>query len=325
MLDRLAAITAWFEGLGYTGFSIAPASNDASFRRYFRASKGDESWVLMDAPPEHEDNPAFIRVAQLLADAGLNVPQVLAQDLARGFLLLSDLGNRTYLDELNATTVDALYGDAFTALITLQANVPDSANLPPYDAELLQREMALFPDWLLGTHLQLSLTAAEHAVLDSAFALLTSAALAQPQVCVHRDYHCRNLMICDDNPGVLDFQDAVHGPVTYDLVSLLRDCYIDWPWDTVHAWIRKFYQQAKAAGVPIQEGEAAFLRDFDLMTAQRHLKTTGIFARLYRRDGKARYLADIPRALNYVIEAASRQPALADLHQLLVTKVQPAL
>jgi hypothetical protein len=253
------------------------------------------------------------------------VPQVLAEDLGQGFLLLSDLGTRQYLDELSAQSVERLYGDAMGALATLQACGHQGGVLPPYDRELLWREMELFRDWYLGKHLGLSLSDSENKVLDETFTLLADSALEQPAVSVHRDYHSRNLMVSEHNPGILDFQDAVHGPLTYDLVSLLRDCYIDWPRGQVEEWALGYHDIAIDHGILRERQQERFLRWFDLMGMQRHLKATGIFARLNHRDGKPGYLNDIPRTLGYVAEVSTRYPALHSFRQLLEEHVLPVL
>jgi len=274
----------------------------------------------MDAPPDKENVAPYIAVARMLVAAGVNAPHVLGQNLDDGFLLLSDLGDRTYLRELTAGhAVDQLYRDALAALVRMQVGCASAAaTLPPYDAPLLQREMELFPDWLLEKHLGIELDDAARATLCAAFTILIDAALSQPRVFVHRDYHSRNLMAIDgENPGVLDFQDAVFGPVTYDLVSLLRDCYIAWPVDRVHAWLRDYRDLAARAGLAVGASEREFLRWFDLMGVQRHLKASGIFARLWHRDGKRGYLQDIPRTLNYVRAVVPLYPELQSFDRLL--------
>lgn len=320
MPQRLEQITAWLNtDPEFAGADIRPASADASFRRYFRARTPTGSYIVMDAPPDKEDMGPFLKVDALLLGIGLNVPQVLRTDVGRGFYLLSDLGDEHYLQALNADSVQRLYGDALGALLVIQAQGPQAGELPPYDRPLLLREMELFRDWLVGTHLGLRLSAAQSALLDRCFDVLAQSALEQPQVCVHRDYHSRNLMVMPrNNPGILDFQDAVIGPLTYDLVSLLRDCYIAWPRAQVEAWALGYYELALQSGV--LRGDAAderrFLRWFDWMGVQRHLKAAGIFARLYRRDGKPGYLGDIPRTLGYVIDVAARYPELAGLDTL---------
>lgn len=298
---------------------IAPASSDASFRRYFRVWYDGETRIVMDAPPDKEDCRPFVAVAQALRSLGLNAPQVLAEDFDQGLLLLTDLGSRQYLSELNTGNVSSLYGDALDALAHLQTGGDaNSPLLPPYDSALLHREMELFRDWFLGRLLGFDLNEDEHRALDHAFGLLADNALEQPRVWVHRDYHSRNLMVTEaDNPGVLDFQDAVVGAVTYDLVSLLRDCYIAWPREQVEEWALTYRARLRALGMRGLEDAGQFLRWFDLMGVQRHLKATGIFARLYLRDGKSGYLPDIPRTLGYILAVAPRYPELAALHQLL--------
>ncbi len=318
---RLAALTEWVTRvLRDPRCTLRPASVDASFRRYFRVHRGDGTTLIaMDAPPDKEDCRPYIRIAQAFRTFGLNVPEIIAHDLERGFLLVTDLGDRLYLAALNAASVERLYQDAMQSLVRLQRVPPEAvAWLPPYDADLLHREMALFRDWYLVRHLGLTLTDGQHAVLDATFARLCDAALEQPRVAVHRDYHSRNLTVtAKNNPGILDFQDAVIGPVTYDLVSLLRDCYIAWPAEQVRAWALGYRAAAARAGVAVGHDEAVFLRWFDLMGVQRHLKAAGIFARLYHRDGKPSYLKDIPRTLDYVRAVAARYAELAGLAELV--------
>jgi aminoglycoside/choline kinase family phosphotransferase len=295
---------------------LQPASGDASFRRYFRAQRDADSYIVMDAPPEKESCGAFIYVTELLLEVGLHVPRIVARDLERGFLLLSDLGTRLYLDALNDASVDRLYGDALGALATLQSCAPADGTLPPYSRELLLFEMSLFRDWLLHTHLGMQIDARQDSVLQRSFQALAGSALQQPRVCVHRDYHSRNLMVSErHNPGILDYQDAVTGPVTYDLVSLLRDCYIAWPHARVEAWVAGYYELALQTGIlrPEVADDKTFLRWFDWMGVQRHLKAAGIFARLHHRDGKSAYLGDIPRTLGYVTEVCGRYPELGEL------------
>lgn len=315
MPERIEQLKNWLSSeLDFSEYTLEPASSDASFRRYFRVVHAGESLVVMDAPPSREDTRPFVQVSGMLAGLGLNVPQVIDEDPQQGFLLLSDLGSRPYLDALNDETVERLYGDALGALATIQACTPGDAPLPAYDRTLLLNEMELCREWLIGKHLGLALTGQQSSMLDAAFDLLADSALQQPQVCVHRDYHSRNLMLTEsNNPGILDFQDAVIGPVTYDLVSLLRDCYIDWPREQVEDWALGYQTLALQSGV-LQEGHddpQQFLRWFDLMGMQRHLKAAGIFARLNHRDGKPGYLGDIPRTLGYVVEVASRHDDLA--------------
>jgi aminoglycoside/choline kinase family phosphotransferase len=324
--QRLEQLNHWLtHAVGLPAYDIAPASADASFRRYFRVRFDGESRIVMDAPPEKEDSRPFIRIARQLQAIGLHVPEVLAEDLEQGFLLLSDLGSRQYLEALTPQNADRLYGDAMAALTALQAHGPQAGELPPYDRALLWREMELFRDWYLGRHLGLSLSDSEQQLLDETFALLSANALAQPAVSVHRDYHSRNLMVCERNPGILDFQDAVHGPLTYDLVSLLRDCYIAWPRERVEGWVQGYHDMAVDHGILREHQEERFLRWFDLMGVQRHLKASGIFARLNHRDGKPGYLNDIPRTLGYVAEVSARYAELGPFLHLLEERVLPRL
>jgi len=321
MTEREQTLLAWLHAQTGKQHELVPASSDASFRRYFRIELDDGTRIVMDAPPPQEDCRPFVHVAELLCHAGLNAPRVLADDLDAGFLLLDDLGSRTYLDMLNEETVEHLYGDALGALITMQACIDtQAADLPAYDAQLLGNELALFHDWYLGKHCGITLTAQQEHIWQQTCKALIDSALAQPVVCVHRDYHSRNLMLTErHNPGILDFQDAVTGPVTYDLVSLLRDCYISWPREKVEEWVRGFYEQTVHAGIINEDevSEAQFLEWFDLMGVQRHLKAIGIFARLLHRDGKQGYIADIPRTLAYVLDVSARHDSLQGFYQLL--------
>lgn len=327
--ERRDALDAWLAGTGRApGATIAPASEDASFRRYFRATAATGTFIVMDAPPAQEDSRPFVDVAAMLADMGINAPRVLAADLEHGFLLLTDLGSDVYLDRLEARPddVDGLYDAALATLARLQARGADyQSRLPPYDANLLQSEMSLFRDWLCGIHLKLRFPATEEIEWRNLCAALIRNALDQPQVFVHRDYHSRNLMVTPkDSPGLLDFQDAVEGPLTYDLMSLLKDCYFRLPPDVVLARVDAFHRglpAARRAGI----GKDLFRRFFELMGVQRHLKAAGIFARLYHRDGKARYLADIPRTLGYITELAGEYPELRFLVDLLGARVLPML
>jgi len=319
--NRLETLKDWVgQVLALREYEVRPASADASFRRYFRVSGNGATYIVMDAPPDKEDMRPFIEIARRLHHLGLNVPEVLEQDLAHGYLLLTDLGQQMYLPQLNESTVERLYGDALGALVVLQAGIfTDPGFLPEYDEALLRREMELFREWYLGRHLGLKLSRAQTATLDEVFTTLVRSALAQPRVWVHRDYHSRNLMVTPgNNPGILDFQDAVRGPATYDLVSLLRDCYIAWPLERIEEWALGYQTLALQSGLPVCEDEAQFLREFDFMGVQRHLKATGIFARLNQRDGKPAYLDDIPRTLGYVVGVSGRHPALHGLHHLLM-------
>lgn len=296
---------------------LTAASEDASFRRYFRVHLDGDTRILMDAPPPQEDCRPFVQVTRLLAEAGINVPAIFAADLEQGFLLLSDLGDRQYLQGLDEASADALYGDAIAALVQLQRR-GEASTLPCYDRARLLAEMRLFPQWFLGRHLRMAPEPRTSELLEQVFDMLIAACEEQPQVLVHRDYHSRNLMItATARPGVLDYQDAVLGPVGYDLVSLLRDVYVCWPPVRVAHWVAQYHQHAVAAGVLDGIGLNAFTRWFDLCGVQRHLKVTGIFARLYYRDGKARYLADIALTLRYLLQVARAHPELAALNALL--------
>jgi len=295
-----------------------PASADASFRRYFRIRDGASSWIVMDAPPAHEDCRPFVRVAGLMREAGLNAPQVLAQDLQGGFLLLTDLGNTTFLAALRADPElqRPLFEYATDALVQWQSATSDGV-LPPYDELLLRRELGLFPDWYLGRHAGLALSPAERQSLDQVFARALDCVLAQPRVYVHRDYMPRNLMVCDPNPGILDFQDAVHGPITYDVASLYRDAFVSWDEEVVLDGTIRYWEKARRAGLPVTHDFGEFWRDVEWMGLQRHLKVLGIFARLHYRDGKSGYLEDTPRFVGYVRATARRYGALAPLLGLL--------
>ena len=307
---------------------VTLASGDASFRRYYRVRSGASSFIVMDAPPEKEDSVPFVRVAGFLEAMQLNAPRVLEADLEQGFLLLNDLGDTQYLDELerDADIAGELYADALSALLRMQRRgTAFQALLPPYDEDLLRFELSLFHDWLCGTHLGLEFTGADETAWQTTCDLLVENALAQPQVFVHRDYHSRNLMVMPaQNPGILDFQDAVEGPFTYDLVSLLKDCYVRWPPDRVLHWAMEFYDRS-AELVPAGLDDEQFLRFFELMGAQRHLKAAGIFARLNHRDAKPGYMADIPRTLEYIVELAPRYPQLDFVVGVIKRRVLPGL
>ena len=322
--SRLNTLRNWLKGLEPSWqldlSSLAPASADASFRRYFRIQSKNPTFntlIVMDAPPQYEPLDAFLKVDLLLQNAGLNVPQILEKNIAEGFLLLNDLGNKTYLAELNDETADWLYKDATHALVQMQlASKPDV--LPNYDAALLQRELDLFPEWYLGKHLQMTLTDLQDSQIKQAFALIIENNLAQAKVYVHRDFHSRNRMVTEvNNPGVIDFQDAVYGPITYDASSLWRDAYIAWPEERVIDWVIKFWEAGRKAGLPMTEDFGQFYRDFEWMGLQRHLKVLGIFARLFHRDKKDGYLKDIPLVLEYAIATANRYIELKPLARIL--------
>jgi aminoglycoside/choline kinase family phosphotransferase len=309
---RLEQLENWLHSLpGLTPFTIEPASADASFRRYFRVTSHQQNWVAMDAPPQQEDCEPFVHVAQMIEATGVRAPHIYHRDKAQGFMLLSDLGSTPYLAKLDDDCADQLYRDAIDSLVKMQ-NLQNG--LPAYDSELLQREMALFRDWYIGRHLGIELTARQSQTLQAVFDLLQDNALQQQQVFVHRDYHSRNLMITDaDNPGVIDFQDAVIGPVSYDLVSLLKDCYIAWPRERILQWLQYFVEQSPF----VEQPDESFIRAFELMGVQRHLKASGIFARLNHRDGKPGYLNDIPRTLAYIIDVCGRYAELQPMYDLL--------
>ena len=319
-MERTQALKAWLATL-FPGdkWEIEPASADASFRRYFRLriAGGGETRIVMDAPPQKEDCRPFIQVAGLLRDAGLNAPAILAQDLAQGFLLLTDLGTTTYLAALKQddARADELFRAAVDALITWQlASRPGV--LPPYDHALLRRELDLFPDWYLARHLALTLSPEQRQVLERMFALILASNLAQPQVYVHRDYMPRNLMLSEPNPGILDFQDAVYGPVSYDVASLVRDAFISWEEERALDWVVRYWDQARRAGLPVGADFGDFYRELEWMGLQRHLKVLGIFARIHYRDGKPGYVEDAPRFVRYVRAVCARYNALAPLAQL---------
>ncbi|MBW7925545.1 MAG: phosphotransferase [Burkholderiaceae bacterium] len=333
---RLAELRNWLAALAPAHAlaleTIRPASNDASFRRYFRidaARAGEPSRVAMDAPPPMEDCRPFVHAAGVLRDAGVRVPRVLAADLGRGFLLLDDFGSTTYLQRLQECAgddaqVDALMRDACEALLRMQA-ASRAGVFPDYDRALLARELELYPQWYVERHRGVALDADARATLDSAFERLLANNLAQPRVFVHRDWHSRNLMALagDRNPGVLDFQDAVYGPLTYDLVSMLRDAYIEWPEERQIDWAVRYWRAARARSLPVAADFGEFYRDFEWMGLQRHLKVLGIFARLYHRDGKDRYLADLPLVLSYALRTARRYREF-DALVLLMERVEAA-
>ena len=349
-MQRQKQLTDWLTGL-YPNetFTLAPASADASFRRYFRATFSNGGGcdtllakpadcgnnrpaappapdgstaprrgctkIIMDAPPQHEDCKPFLHVGKLFEDAGTHVPHVYAQDLKQGFLLLSDLGNTTYLQGFPSGNPGQLYGDATDALIKIQLASKEN-ELPPYDEALLRRELNLFPEWYIAKHLSVTLSAKQQAKLEEVFQRILANNLAQPCVYVHRDYHSRNLMVIgDNNPGILDFQDAVYGPITYDLASLFKDAYIKWEEEEIIDWLIRYWERARKAGLPVREDFGEFYRDYEMMGVQRHIKVLGIFARLYHRDGKDGYLKDMPLVMDYLRRACERY---IDLKPLLV-------
>ena len=327
-LDRAKQLETWLkQTLGAQAFRLTTASADASFRRYFRVHldgdyKGYKTLIAMDAPPPQEDCRPFVKVAQMLVDAGLNAPKIIALDLTNGFLLLSDLGDDTYLQHLNNQKdnhklAQMLYLDATNALIKMQL-ASKTHDLPPYDEALLTREMQLFPDWYVAKHLGFSMNSEQQGWLQQTFDALNKNILSQGQVTVHRDYHSRNLMVTHENtPGILDFQDAVHGAITYALVSLLKDAYIQWDEEQVIDLAVRYWEPAKKAGLPVPNDFSEFYRDFEWMGAQRHIKILGIFARLYHRDGKDGYLKDMPLVMHYLRKVCERYVELRPMLRLL--------
>jgi len=303
--------------------SLEVVSGDASFRRYFRQHTTTGQYIAVDAPPEKENSEPFITIGQAWFKQGIAVPKIITADLKQGFMLLSDMGDQLLFPVLNEASAEGLYHQAMDALIEIQQTQLD---LPLYDAELLDREMALFTDWYLGEHLEFELSPQEQNMLTSTFETLRESALGQIQVPVHRDYHSRNIMVLeDDSLGIIDFQDAVLGPVTYDLVSLLRDCYVAWPLEHVQQWARDYFEKARAAGIVGAISDEQLMLWFDWMGIQRHLKAVGIFARLNHRDGKSGYMNDIPRTLNYIVEVSSQYASLDEFHQWLTRRLMPSL
>ncbi len=338
-MQRQQQLTEWLSSLNpQQTFTLAPASADASFRRYFRATFTDGTTkIVMDAPPQHEDCKPFLHVGKLFENAGTHVPHVYAQDLTQGFLLLSDLGNTTYLQALNAGNARQLYGAATDALIKIQLASREN-ELPPYDEALLRRELNLFPEWYIAKHLGVTLNAKQQAKLEEVFTRILANNLAQPCVYVHRDYHSRNLMFIGSphlnplpqageeanekgnfltSPGILDFQDAVYGPITYDLASLFKDAYVKWEEPEIIDWLIRYWENARKAGLPVREDFGEFYRDYEMMGVQRHIKVLGIFARLYHRDGKDGYLKDMPLVMSYLRSACERYIDLKPLLNLL--------
>lgn len=326
--DRETARLAWVRAAtGDATFELRRASTDAGFRSYWRGGNAQGSRIVMDSPPDKENVRPWLRVRDLLERGGVRMPQVMAQDTEAGFLLLEDLGAQTCLDVLTPDNADALLDAAVAQLLKLQA-IPCPEDLPAYDETLLMRELRLFDEWFLGRHLGVLLSAEEMHHLETAYRHLTRAALDQPQVLVHRDYMPRNLMplsgSSEPGPAVLDFQDAVRGPVAYDPVSLFKDAFLSWPPERVDVWLDRYHARAKAAGIPVPT-LARFRRDADLIGIQRHLKVIGIFARLWHRDSKPRYIADVPRFIAYLDEALPRHPELAPLQDLIDEHVRPRL
>ncbi len=317
-MQRQQQLVTWLHGhYPNETFTLAPASADASFRRYFRATfAGGNTKIVMDAPPQHEDCAPFLHAGKLFEQAGVHVPHVYAQDLKQGFLLLSDLGDTTYLQALTADNAPQLYGAATDALINIQlASRPDE--LPLYDEALLRRELDLFPVWYIGRHLGVVLNAKQQAKLEEVYARILANNLAQPRVYVHRDYHSRNLMLTEPNPGIIDFQDAVYGPITYDLASLFKDAYVRWEEPDIMDWLIRYWEKARKAELPVRADFGEFYRDYEMMGVQRHIKVLGIFARLSHRDGKDGYLKDMPLVMDYLHRACARYIDLKPLLNIL--------
>ncbi|GAA5005408.1 phosphotransferase [Pseudoluteimonas lycopersici] len=320
---RAEARLAWARAAsGDANTTLERASMDAGFRSYWRSS-GTPSRVVMDSPPDKEDVRPWLRIRDLLDAGGVRVPQVLARDVEAGFLLLEDLGANTYLHLIDESNADALFDGAVSQLLKLQA-IPAPADFPAYDEALLARELRLFDEWFCGRHLGMTLDCGDLETLDGAYRILIDAALAQPQVLVHRDFMPRNLMPADDGPAVLDFQDAVRGPIAYDALSLFKDAFLSWPEERVDEWLARYHQRAHAAGLPVPE-LARFRRDADLIGVQRHLKVIGIFARLNHRDGKPKYLADAPRFFAYLDAVLPKYPEFTPLQRFIEAKVKPAM
>jgi hypothetical protein len=326
---RLAELRGWLtRDLHWRIARLKPASADASFRRYFRVWRDTQTFVVMDAPPDKEDVRPYLAISRLLESCGVHVPHVVDANVERGFIALEDLGTTHYLSRLDrGDDPDRLYGDALAALVKLQVNgAPAARELDPYDRAPLSRELDLLPEWFLERHLRLELSPEERALLTVVFEFLMAEALEQPSVFVHRDYHSRNLMVLDNrNPGVIDFQDALRGPIGYDLVSLLKDCYIAWPRARIEAWVRAHRRQLLAHGVDAGADDRQFLRWFDLIGVQRHIKVLGIFCRLWYRDGKPGYLPDLPRTLDYVRDTCARYPELTEFARWIERRIVPAL
>ena len=317
-MERQRQISEWIGRLAPgVAFTLAPASADASFRRYFRVRYDDgTTQVVMDAPPGHEDVKPWLHVQKLFHDAGAHVPEVLATDPDNGYLLLSDLGSTTYLADLTDGNADDRYRAAIDALLRIQlASKPNE--LPPYDRALLKRELDLFPDWYLMKHAKVALSESQSSQLATVFERIMAVNLAEPRVHVHRDYHSRNLMVTAPNPGIVDFQDALCGPLSYDLASLFKDAYIEWPEERTLDWLARYWQAAKKAGLPVRADFGEFHRDYEWMGVQRHVKVLGIFARLWHRDGKDGYLKDMPLVARYLRAACERWRDLAPLLRIL--------
>ncbi|NUS61609.1 MAG: phosphotransferase [Lysobacter sp.] len=315
---------AWArQALGDPALGLARASTDAGFRSYWRTLGAEPSRIVMDSPPDKEDVRPWLRIRAMLESAGVRVPQLIAEDAEHGFLVLEDLGPDTYLHVLHADNADALFDDAVDQLLKLQTvAVPD--DFPKYDEALLLRELRLFDEWFLGRHLAVVPDAHDEANLERIHRLLIDAALKQPQVFVHRDFMPRNLMPANDGPAVLDFQDAVRGPIAYDALCLFKDAFVSWPQARIDAWLDRYHARAKDAGLPVPSLEQ-FRRDVDWIGVHRHLKVIGIFARLHHRDAKSHYIEDAPRFFAYLDHVLPKYPELAPLAALIERHVKPTL
>ena len=319
MSKRLESLHDWLKkDCQLHKYDLTVASADASFRQYFRVTLANKkTYIVMDAPPEKEDCRPFVQVAQYLSAMNLHAPEIIQQDLSQGFLLLEDLGDNLYANALNEQTVDRLYGDALSALMVMQTCII-ADDLPHYNKALLSQELALFSDWYLAKHCQYTLTDKQRTDLDQIFKLLIDNHLAQPQVFVHRDFHSRNLLVTKSpSPAIIDFQDAVKGALTYDLMSLIKDCYVQWSDEKILEWIKGYYELANQSGLIHEISEDHFIRWAELTAVQRHLKAIGIFARLNIRDNKPNYLKDIPRTMGYILALEHQYPELKPLIDIL--------
>lgn len=326
MSKRFESLKSWLsEVLGSRDFDLKPASEDASFRFYYRLFMGDKTFIVMDAPPKHEDCKPFINITNKLHACNVNAPVIYNENIEQGFLLLSDFGNDLYLGKLNKSSANKLYSDAIKTLVSMQTQ-GDVEGLPVYNESLLRREMGLFTEWLLGKHLEIELNVEQRNSVEEVFKLLVANALQQPQVFVHRDFHSRNLMLTEENnPGVIDYQDAVYGPISYDLVSLLKDCYIKWSKEEINSWISNYLDEFAARDSDLEIDREQLQCWFDLMGVQRHLKASGIFARLSHRDNKQGFLKDIPRTLSYIVDMKQTYKELLPLCELIEESVLPKL
>ena len=326
MPDRYNSLQNWLtEILGTSAFNLKPASEDASFRTYHRLFLKNKTFIVMDAPPEQENCKVFIKITKKLRACDVNVPIIHNVNIEQGFLLLSDLGNDLYLDKLNKSSIYELYSDALSTLVAIQVLV-NVGGVDGYDKSLLIREMNLFREWLIEKHLNIKLSDSQVKILTKLFDLLVNNALQQPKVFVHRDFHSRNLMVTkENNPGVIDYQDAVYGPISYDLVSILKDCYIKWPKEEINKWVDFYLNKLYEEKAQYRINRDEFVRWFDLMGVQRHLKASGIFARLSHRDGKHNFLEDIPRTLSYILDLKEAYEELRPICIILEELVLPRL